>query len=303
MQATRQPVVEVLVVIPKISVVIQKIVILFAELMPSGFGGNLQIREDMVYVSKFRNVTTQSLVRGRGATDHGLLAPARALIFVALLAAVAAGGYWVFNQVRDRVDADTPFTAPGPATGGPAPGAPQTSPQFPGVIAQRGDSGPIVEDIQRFLRDRWGYVVSVDGQFGPGTESVVKEFQTARGLPATGRVDIATYEELASGEVPMTSNSNQPPTTSAGTTTSTDPGPALVEVPGLLQLTEQEARVKLNEAGLKMLIVYVDVAPDSSEIGRVVGQDIDEHVPVEVGSAVEVQIGRAAVPIAGNPIG
>jgi peptidoglycan hydrolase-like protein with peptidoglycan-binding domain len=41
-----------------------------------------------------------------------------------------------------------------------------------------------------------GYQVTADGSFGPGTKSAVMQFQTSKGLPATGVVDAATWHAL-----------------------------------------------------------------------------------------------------------
>lgn len=41
-----------------------------------------------------------------------------------------------------------------------------------------------------------GYQVSVDGSFGPGTTTAVKQFQSDHHLPATGVVDQATWNAL-----------------------------------------------------------------------------------------------------------
>jgi peptidoglycan hydrolase-like protein with peptidoglycan-binding domain len=41
-----------------------------------------------------------------------------------------------------------------------------------------------------------GAAVLVDGVYAPVTESAVKSFQTAAGLPATGVVDTATWLAL-----------------------------------------------------------------------------------------------------------
>jgi peptidoglycan hydrolase-like protein with peptidoglycan-binding domain len=67
------------------------------------------------------------------------------------------------------------------------------------IVAQVGDSGPVVAEIQRLLRDSWGHDVAVDGSFGAGTASAVAAFQRDRGLPPTGAVDTSTYDMLRSG--------------------------------------------------------------------------------------------------------
>ena len=45
-----------------------------------------------------------------------------------------------------------------------------------------------------------GYAVTADGSFGPGTKAAVIQFQTTRGLPATGTVDAATWAALDKAE-------------------------------------------------------------------------------------------------------
>lgn len=83
------------------------------------------------------------------------------------------------DRFRQAVDA-----ARRPAV--PAPGLPEL---------RRGDSGPAVERIQRWL----GVVGPGDpgyGQFGPLTERKVREYQQMRGIPVTGVVDVATYREM-----------------------------------------------------------------------------------------------------------
>lgn len=71
------------------------------------------------------------------------------------------------------------------------------------VAAQRtwpvlkvGQSGENVVSLQYMLRFK-GVTVSVDGAFGPGTETAVKQFQQSRGLTADGIVGAATWEKLA----------------------------------------------------------------------------------------------------------
>lgn len=60
---------------------------------------------------------------------------------------------------------------------------------------QSGSSGENVRSIQYMLVQR-GYSLTVDGQFGSGTASVVKSFQSANGLSADGIVGSQTWEKL-----------------------------------------------------------------------------------------------------------
>jgi peptidoglycan hydrolase-like protein with peptidoglycan-binding domain len=52
-----------------------------------------------------------------------------------------------------------------------------------------------VAKVQKSLTDK-GYTVSIDGQFGPATQTAVKAFQIANKLPSTGIVDAATAKLL-----------------------------------------------------------------------------------------------------------
>lgn len=64
------------------------------------------------------------------------------------------------------------------------------------ILAQMGESSDYVATIQTLLVEK-GYVyLKVDGDFGPKTEKAVKEFQSSRSLPATGKVDQETLDQL-----------------------------------------------------------------------------------------------------------
>ena len=62
-------------------------------------------------------------------------------------------------------------------------------------VLQRGAGGADVERLQDLL-NRGGALLSVDGDFGGGTEGAVKEAQDAGELPVTGIVDAATWAML-----------------------------------------------------------------------------------------------------------
>lgn len=72
-----------------------------------------------------------------------------------------------------------------------------TSPQAAhAALCVRGDSGPLVSDIQRSLTDRGFDPGGVDGVFGVGTEAAVIDFQIANNIPADGRVGNLTLDFL-----------------------------------------------------------------------------------------------------------
>lgn len=55
--------------------------------------------------------------------------------------------------------------------------------------------GAAVRRAQRLL-EKHGVKCLQDGDFGPKTQQAVKQFQTSKGLPATGEVDLATWKAL-----------------------------------------------------------------------------------------------------------
>ena len=61
---------------------------------------------------------------------------------------------------------------------------------------KRGDQGDEVRTLQQFLLDRGLTKNKPDGDYGRGTEKVVKAFQQANGLEATGVVDEATLAAI-----------------------------------------------------------------------------------------------------------
>jgi len=57
------------------------------------------------------------------------------------------------------------------------------------------DKGPDVIEVQGLL-NRNGAILDPDGDFGKGTETAVREFQAAAGLPNSGVIDAATWQRL-----------------------------------------------------------------------------------------------------------
>ena len=105
----------------------------------------------------------------------------------------------------------TTAPTPAPTSAAPPTPAPTVAPTAPPTTApcrvvnindtmRRGDCG----DAVTFLQERLtvlGFSVSADGQFGPGTERVVKDFQTSRGLTADGIVGAETWAALVEGGI------------------------------------------------------------------------------------------------------
>ncbi|MFI6096541.1 peptidoglycan-binding protein [Lentzea sp. NPDC051213] len=69
----------------------------------------------------------------------------------------------------------------------------QAAPAWPNV--KIGANGPAVLSAQHLLRHR-GYNITADGDFGSGTETAVKQFQTASGLTADGEIGPLTWPKL-----------------------------------------------------------------------------------------------------------
>lgn len=62
-------------------------------------------------------------------------------------------------------------------------------------ILRRGSRGDAVVDLQELLREK-GCPLTIDGDFGPATDTVVRQFQANNGLVADGIVGAATWKAL-----------------------------------------------------------------------------------------------------------
>ncbi len=62
-------------------------------------------------------------------------------------------------------------------------------------LLKRNDRSAIVAEAQNLL-NRAGAILDPDGDFGGGTETAVREFQAAEGLPVTGQIDSTTWGRL-----------------------------------------------------------------------------------------------------------
>ena len=66
---------------------------------------------------------------------------------------------------------------------------------IPKRTIRQGSNGPLVKRAQTLL-SKHGVAIKIDGDFGPKTAKSVKDFQTKKGIPATGEVDQATWSVL-----------------------------------------------------------------------------------------------------------
>ena len=73
---------------------------------------------------------------------------------------------------------------------------------------ERGDEGQEVLDIQKRLVTMNYKLEALDGNFGPATESVVKQFQKDKGLEVDGKVGPITYKALMNKEIPVSRGDN-----------------------------------------------------------------------------------------------
>ena len=67
-------------------------------------------------------------------------------------------------------------------------------PAFPGLLV-RGRTGKGVRALQQRLKDR-GWKITVDGEFGPQTDRIVRAFQKDKGLTVDGEVGPRTWSAL-----------------------------------------------------------------------------------------------------------
>jgi murein L,D-transpeptidase YcbB/YkuD len=70
-----------------------------------------------------------------------------------------------------------------------------TPPSSDYALVTRGANNDLVRWAQEHLQSA-GQQLTVDGDFGPATETAVRNFQTANGLPVSGQLDTATWRVL-----------------------------------------------------------------------------------------------------------
>lgn len=94
-----------------------------------------------------------------------------------------------------------PIKPPAPTPPKPTPPA---YPKFAGKVLKRGmNNNAEVGKFQLKLKQR-GWRITVDNDFGPATEAVVKSFQREKGLPVTGQVNKTTWDKIYTAPVTNT---------------------------------------------------------------------------------------------------
>ncbi len=106
-------------------------------------------------------------------------------------------------EPRDDQSPPQPPAQMNPAYPGYAPAPPVLQPQQPDVFAGTPyETAPpdfqrrVIAGAQAILARRDYYRSELDGVFGPGTELALRAFQSAAGLPPTGRLDMQTLTVL-----------------------------------------------------------------------------------------------------------
>lgn len=112
-----------------------------------------------------------------------------------LYAAVQAGRFGKASSPASAIPslpaAPKPAAKPAPK---PAAKPSAKMPRFPG-LTKRGSKGAAVKAVQQRLKDR-GWKITVDGDFGPTTDSIIRQFQAEKKIGVDGIVGPATWAAL-----------------------------------------------------------------------------------------------------------
>ena len=77
-----------------------------------------------------------------------------------------------------------------------AQGRPGVTGPNPTIASNSQYSSSTVRNVQQALNAKGFNAGAADGQWGPGTETALKQFQSTQGLPATGALDTPTMNAL-----------------------------------------------------------------------------------------------------------
>jgi len=100
-----------------------------------------------------------------------------------------------YNRAKQVLSPDDGAgTSPAPDATKPAASGGE-APAYPGAPLRQGSTGSAVQTLQQRLNEL-GYSIAVDGNFGPGTQGAVADFQGKKGLSNDGVVGPQTWAAL-----------------------------------------------------------------------------------------------------------
>jgi peptidoglycan hydrolase-like protein with peptidoglycan-binding domain len=131
---------------------------------------------------------------------------AAAIAFTASGALMAAGNQAATQNSTTGASASTTGSAAGSRMDSSATSASPSSieraggSQAYGAASAQGHSATLVRSAQQALKQHGFDTGAMDGQMGPSTQSALREFQQAKGLPASGDLDAQTLAALGVAE-------------------------------------------------------------------------------------------------------
>ena len=114
------------------------------------------------------------------------------------------GNYGDSREKARQARALMPSAEPEPVVTAPPAPAPEPTPEIRSGTLAKGDKGDAVLTLQKRLHLLGFYDDKLDGIYGGKTQSAIKRFQQAAGLPETGTADSATQERLYAEDAPRT---------------------------------------------------------------------------------------------------
>ena len=115
-------------------------------------------------------------------------------VLATALAAMLAGAPAFAQSTSPAPSAAPPSSAPPAATAQPSASAPPSASSQ--ASASQHSSGSTVQSAQQALQQGGYYKGTVDGKMGPHTRQAIRNFQQAKGLHATGRLNQKTLTAL-----------------------------------------------------------------------------------------------------------
>ena len=73
---------------------------------------------------------------------------------------------------------------------------------MPRLLFAKGAKGDIIRRVQQELSALGLYTKAIDGDYGGGMVTAVRDFQTSKTLPVTGEIDDVTWEKLMNAPIP-----------------------------------------------------------------------------------------------------